>query len=312
MKIGIDIMGGDDAPENTIQGAILAHQYLEDDVKLVLIGDQKEIESGCQKASFDPDKFTIVHTDQVIEMGENPVRGFSTKRNSSIAVGFGLLHNREIDGFTSAGNTGAMLVGAIQSIKSIPGIIRPGIAASIPMPYGNHKIIIDVGLNADCKPDVLYQYAILGSIYAKHVFGIDNPRVSLLNIGSEEEKGNLLTKSTYMMMKDSIDFNFIGNTEANELFDNSSDVVVCDGFVGNALLKQAEAFYTLFKQKGLKDPYIDTLNFENYGGTPILGVNKIAVIGHGRSNIETIKNMILHTKNIIGADLPHRIKQALN
>lgn len=312
MKIGIDIMGGDHAPHNTLEGAILAADQLGDNVSLVLIGNQETIEAGCRDLSFDSKRVTIVHAEQVIGMGENPVRGFSVKRHSSIAVGFDLLQKGGIDGFASAGNTGAMLVGAIQSIKSVPGIIRPGIAASIPMPYGNHKIILDVGLNADCKPDVLYQYAILGSVYARHVLGIENPKVGLLNIGSEEEKGNLLTKSTYSMMKNSVDFNFIGNTEGNELFDPKADVVVCDGFVGNVVLKQAESFYTLFKKHGLADPYIDTLNFENYGGTPILGVNKTALIGHGRSNKETIKNMIVHTKNVIEAKLPERIKQALN
>lgn len=312
MKIGIDIMGGDHAPHNTLEGAILAADQLGDNVSLVLIGNQETIEAGCRDLSFDSKRVTIVHAEQVIGMGENPVRGFSVKRRSSIAVGFDLLQKGGIDGFASAGNTGAMLVGAIQSIKSVPGIIRPGIAASIPMPYGNHKIILDVGLNADCKPDVLYQYAILGSVYARHVLGIENPKVGLLNIGSEEEKGNLLTKSTYSMMKNSVDFNFIGNTEGNELFDPKADVVVCDGFVGNVVLKQAESFYTLFKKHGLADPYIDTLNFENYGGTPILGVNKTALIGHGRSNKETIKNMIVHTKNVIEAKLPERIKQALN
>ena len=203
------------------------------------------------------------------------------------------------------------MVGAMYTVKSIPGVIRPVITGPIPKPDGSYSIILDVGLNPDTKPDVLYQYAILGSIYAENVYNINNPKVALMNIGSEEEKGNLVTKSAHELMKDSSDFNFVGNIEANEIFsEDKADVIVCDGFVGNVILKEAEAFYTLYKKRELHDEFFEKLNFENYGGTPILGVNKNVVIGHGISNDVTIKNMILHTRNVIEADLSEKIKEA--
>lgn len=310
MKIGIDVFGGDYAPEAIVRGAILAANELPEDVQLVLIGQEQVIKDICKSENVDAKQFSIVHTDECIQMGEHPAKAFSQKKQSSIVIGFHLLLKGEIDGFASAGNTGAMLVGAMQVVKSVPGVIRPSISASVPRISGPPAILLDVGLNPDCKPDVLYQYAILGSLYAKHVNDIKSPRVGLLNIGAEEEKGNLLTKSTYQGMKDTTDFNFIGNIEGNEFFSDNVDVIVCDGFVGNVMLKEAEAFYKLVRQRKIKDEFFEKFNFENIGGTPILGVNAPVVIGHGISNDKAIKNMILHTKEVISAKLPEKIKQA--
>ncbi len=311
MRIGIDIMGGDFAPEATVLGAILAHNEISSENRIVLIGDQEKTLGILNRENINPDFFDIIHASQVIEMTDHPAKAFSKKPDSSISKGFGLLAKGEIDGFASAGSTGAMMVGAMYTVKSIPGVIRPVITASVPKPNGNYSIILDVGINPDTKPDVLYQYGILGSIYAENVHGIKGPKIGLMNIGSEEEKGNLVTKSAHELMKDSTDFNFIGNVEANELFaEDKADVIVCDGFVGNVILKEAEAFYTLYKKRGLKDEFFDKLNFENYGGTPILGVNKNIVIGHGISNDLAIKNMILHTKEVIEANLSEKIKEA--
>jgi glycerol-3-phosphate acyltransferase PlsX len=304
-------MGGDFAPEATVLGAILAHKEMSSEDRIVLIGDQEKINEILIRESVDVNNFDIVHTTEVIDMHDHPAKAFSKKPDSSIAKGFYLLTKGEIDGFASAGSTGAMMVGAMFSVKSIPGIIRPVITGPIPKLDGTNAIILDVGLNPDTKPDVLYQYAILGSIYAENVYNIKNPKVGLMNIGSEEEKGNLVTKSAHELMKDSTDFNFVGNIEANEIFDEGkADVIVCDGFVGNVILKEAEAFYTVYRKRKLNDEFFDRFNFENYGGTPILGVNKNIVIGHGISNDVAIKNMILHTKEVAEANLSEKIKEA--
>lgn len=311
MRIGIDIMGGDFAPEAAVLGAILAHKELSYNDRLVLIGDEDKIKEILLREKVNPENFDIVHTSQVIEMSDHPAKAFAKKPDSSIAKGYKLLAMGEIEGFASAGSTGAMLVGAMYAVKVIPGVIRPVITAAIPKPEGNYSLILDVGINPDTKPDVLYQYGILGSLYASNVYNIDNPKVGLMNIGSEEEKGNLVTKSAHELMKDTSDFNFIGNVEANELFsDDRVDVIVCDGFVGNVILKEAEAFYTLIKQRKIEDDFFDKFNYENYGGTPILGVNKNIVIGHGISREVAMKNMILHTKEVVEAKLSDKIKEA--
>lgn len=310
MKIGIDIMGGDFAPDATISGAVLAYKELPESVKLVLIGDEGQIRDGLSAKGADETKFEIVHTTDVIGMGEHPTKAFAQKTNSSIAVGFNLLKEKKIDGFASNGNTGAMLVGSMFSVKTVSGVIRPCITSILPKENGGKGLILDVGTNADCKPDVLYQFAVLGSLFAEHVYGIPKPKVALLNIGEEPEKGNLVSQASHALMKDTKDFNFIGNVEGRDLFNDSADVIVCDGFTGNIVLKEAEAFYTLIKKKGIKDPYFDRFNYENYGGTPVLGINATVMIGHGISNSKAVKNMLLLTKDIIEANLSDKIKLA--
>ena len=312
MRIGIDIMGGDFAPEAAVLGAILAHKALSyDNGRIVLIGDESKINEILEREKVNPQNFDIVHSSQVIEMNDHPAKAFAKKPDSSIALGYKLLASGQIDGFASAGSTGAMMVGAMLAVKVVPGIIRPVITAAIPKPDGKYSLILDVGINPDTKPDVLYQYGILGSLYAQNIYNISNPKVGLINIGSEEEKGNLVVKSAHELMKDTSEFNFIGNVEANELFvEDRVDVIVCDGFVGNIILKEAEAFYTLIKKRKIKDEFFEKFNFESYGGTPILGVNKNIVIGHGISRQVAIKNMILHTKEVVEAKLSDKIKEA--
>jgi glycerol-3-phosphate acyltransferase PlsX len=310
MRIGIDILGGDYAPEATVSGCILAAALLPADSKLVLIGDEKHIKEICSQKKFDPSVFDIVHTQERIEMGEHPARAFMQKQGASVVKGFKLLAHHEIDGFASAGNTGAMMVGAMQVIKSIPGIIRPCIAATVPRPGEFPTLLLDVGLNPDCDQDELNQYAILGNIYSHSVLGIKSPRVSLLNIGEEEGKGNLVTKAAFQLMKDSSLFNFSGNVEGNDLFGDKTDVIVCDGFVGNVMLKQAEAFYTMIRKRRIIDEFFEKFNFENYGGTPVLGINAPVLIAHGISNDIAIKNLILHTAEVIKSNLCEKIKEA--
>jgi glycerol-3-phosphate acyltransferase PlsX len=310
MRIGIDIMGGDYAPEAIMLGSALALKELPGNTRLVLIGDESKITSICRNNSIPADHFEIVHASQQIGMGDHPIKAFSQKNDSSIVVGFRMLKEGRIDSFASAGNTGAMLVGAMQVIKSVPGIIRPAIAAAIPRIAEKPTLLLDVGLNPDCRPDVLYQYAILGKIYAHDVFGIPEPRIGLLNIGSEDEKGNLLTKSTFQAMKDTTDFNFYGNVEGNDLFGDKVDVIVCDGFIGNVMLKEAEAFYSLIRKRKIQDPFFEKFNFVNYGGTPVLGVNAPVLIAHGISNDIAIKNLILQSIDVVKADITGKIKEA--
>jgi len=306
-------MGGDYAPESNILGAIQAQKELDSDTKLVLIGSQDSIAEILEKEKVDPSLFDIVHTSEVIEMADHPAKAFSKKKDSSIAVGFQMLKNKEISGLSSAGNTGAMLVGIHYSIRTLSGIIRPAIATFLPTFSDKLTLILDVGLNPDSKPDVLYQYGIMGSVYAEKVWGIKNPKVALLNIGSEESKGNLVTRSAFEMMNDSKHFNFVGNFEANEFFVNEEvDVVVCDGFVGNIVLKEGEAFYKLIRKRGFKDDFFERFNFENFGGSPILGASSVVVIGHGISNSKAIKNMILRTQEMARVDLSDKIKNAIN
>ena len=232
------------------------------------------------------------------------------KPNSSIAVGFQLLKDNHIDAFAGTGNTGAMLVGAIYSVKSVAGVIRPCITSLLPKEKGGRGVILDVGTNADCKPDVLYQFGILGSIFAEHIYGIKNPKVGLLNIGEEQEKGNLIAQAAHQLMRDSKDFNFIGNIEGRDLFNEKADVIVCDGFTGNVVLKQAESFYSLIKKRNRSDDYFERFNYENYGGTPILGINSSVIIGHGISNDIAIKNMIFLSKEVVEVKLSEKIKLA--
>jgi len=313
MKIGVDAMGGDYAPEAVVLGAILAQKQLSADQRIVLFGDEKQIVSLLKRENANPDDFDIVHSSEVIDMCENPAKAFTKKPDSSIGNGFKALATKQIDGFASAGSTGAMLVGAMYTVKQVSGIIRPSIASFIPVSENKFNLLLDVGLNPDCKPEVLYQYGILGSLYAKFVLGNQNPRVALLNIGEEDEKGNLLVKSTFELMKGNKDFNFVGNVEGNDLFkDDKADVVVCDGFVGNVVLKEAEAFYKIIKRRKIEDPYLEMFNAENYGGTPILGVNEPVIIAHGSSNPKAIMNMIFQTREVISSNLCLKIKEAFS
>lgn len=310
MKIGLDIMGGDFAPKNCLDGAILASKELPPDAIIVLIGDEMHAKKYLSEQQADLSRFEFVHTTETLEMGAHPTKALAQKPNSSIAIGFKLLKDGKIQSFSSAGNTGAMLVGSMFSVKSVPGVIRPSIANPLPKENGGWGIILDVGTNADCKPDVLYQFGILGSIFVREVYKIDKPKVALLNIGEEAEKGNLVAQATYNLMKDSKDFNFIGNVEGRDLFNDKADVIVCEGFTGNVVLKAAESFYTMLRKRKMTNDYFDKFNYEIYGGTPILGINSNVLITHGISSATAFKNMLLLAKEIEVAKLSEKIKSA--
>jgi len=312
MRIGLDVMGGDFAPDAVIEGAVDALSQLPSGDRLVLIGDNSVIREKLASLETDPSLFDIVPTTQVIEMADHPAKAFSQKKDSSIAVGFGMLKSGLIDGFASAGNTGAMMVGASYTVNVIPGVFRPALVALIPNTDGRSSVILDVGINPDCKPDVMLQYAILGTVYAKYVLGIEVPTVGLLNIGEEESKGSSTVKAAYELLRESTDVNFAGNIEGHDLFTHEmTDVIVCDGFVGNIVLKMAERFYGIARSRGFKDEFFDRLNFEVVGGTPVVGINENVVVGHGISNRKAIMNMILQTKEVVHADLARKIKEAV-
>ena len=309
MKIGLDIMGGDFAPEAAVLGAILAYKEISDS-KLVLIGDKDVAVKILQDNNFDPANFEFVHTTEVIGMGEHPTKAIVQKPNSSIAVGYNLLKEGQIQAFSSAGNTGAMLVGAMFSVKTIPGVSRPAITTIVPKLKGGLGVLLDVGANADCKPDNLLQFGVLGSLFCEFIYGVKNPRVGLINIGEEEEKGNMLSLAAHPLLKEEKLINFVGNVEGRDLFTDTADVFVCDGFTGNVILKLAESFYVISLKKGFTDEFFNKFNYEQYGGSPILGINAPVVVGHGISNPEAIKNMVLLSKNMIESNLVNKMQQA--
>ncbi len=312
MKIGLDFMGGDFSPNNCLEGTILALKELNKDVTVVLIGDSAIGKAYFAEKGISMDQIEFVHTDEVIDMCEHPTKAISKKPNSSIAVGFKLLKENVIQCFASAGNTGAMLVGAMFSVKPIPGVIRPCITSVLPKMNGGVNIILDVGTNADCRPDVLVQFGLLGSIYAQNVHKIDNPKVGLLNIGEEPEKGNLVSQAAYTLMKQSTGFNFIGNIEGSDLFSDKVDVIVCEGFTGNVLLKMAESFYSMIKKRNRSDEFFDRFNYELYGGTPILGVHSNVLIAHGKSSPVSFKNLLLLSQDLCTTNLTDKIKLYFN
>ncbi len=312
MKVGLDAMGGDFAPDATIEGAVDALDKMPRGDRIVLIGDNIRIREKLASLNVEPSLFDIVATTQVIEMSDHPAKSFSQKKDSSIAVGFGMLKSGMIDGFASAGNTGAMMVGASYTVNVIPGVYRPALVALIPNVNGKSSIILDVGINPDSKPDVLMQYGMLGTVYARDVMGIKEPSIGLLNIGEEESKGTAAVKAAYELLRESGDLNFKGNIEGHHLFtDEMTDIIVCDGFVGNVVLKMAEKFYAVAKSKGISDSFFDRLNFEVVGGTPVVGINENVVVGHGISNRTAIMNMILQTRDVVHADLAGKIREAI-
>jgi fatty acid/phospholipid synthesis protein plsX len=313
MRIGIDAMGGDYAPSAVVDGVLQVREWITNDITLVLFGDKTLLQEEFAKRGAETSEYEIVHCSEVITMNDHPVSGISKKTDSSITVGFQYLASGKIDGFASAGNTGAMMAGTMAFIKTVPGLTRPAIAAYIPVNETQCNLVLDAGLNSDCKPEVLVQYGVLGSLYSQYVFGVETPRVGLLNIGAEAEKGNITAKATHELMASCTDFHFAGNIEGNELFSNKRvDVIVCDGFVGNIVLKEAESFYMIAKERGIDDPYLDRFNFEHYGGTPVLGVNAPVIIGHGISNGRAINNMIRQTSKVIGSSLCAKFKQAFH
>jgi len=311
MKIGIDVMGGDFAPNAIIDGALLCYKELPPHGSIVLIGPEEMIKIKLQERGVSSNEFEIIHAPDVIEMGDSPTKAFSQKPNASLVKGYALLKNNAINAFISAGNSGAMLVGAIYSAGVIDGLSRPAILAHIPYEDGRMGIFLDVGTNTDCRPEHLVQFAVLGSVYVKEILGIDNPKIGLINIGEEEGKGNLLTQAAYQLLKDTKNINFTGNIEGWDIFSGVADVLVCDGFTGNIILKQTEGIYNLMTKRGIKDPYFDEFNYEHHGGSPILGIKSNVILGHGISSPQTFKTMIFQAINAHNVGLSEKLDNAM-
>jgi glycerol-3-phosphate acyltransferase PlsX len=312
MNIGIDMMGGDFAPLEAVKGIQLYLAENSTTAKLVLLGNKQALEPLLTEYKVSSNQITLIHTDEVIGMHEHPTKALKEKKQSSIAIGFHQLSTEKIDAFISAGNTGAMLVGALFTIKALEGVIRPAISSIIPKLNGGKGLLLDVGLNADCKPEQLNQFAIMGTVYAKHILGIKNPRVCLINVGEEEGKGNLLAQATYPLLKENKHINFDGNMEGRDVLMDKADVMICEGFTGNIILKLAESLYEVNLQRKMKDDYLERFNFENYGGTPVLGVAKPVIIGHGISGSRAFLNMIRLAENMISKNVMQKMKEELS
>lgn len=311
MRIALDAMGGDHAPVETCKGAIEALNEIKGTI--LLIGDENKINMELAKYTYDQNRVEVLHTTQIVENEDKPVKAIKEKSDSSMVVGMTLLKNGEIDGFVSAGNTGALLAGGLLKVGRIKGIDRPALASVYPTSQGI-SVLIDAGANADCKPRNLDQFGMMGSIYAANVLKIENPKVGIVNIGSEEGKGNALTQDAYLEMKKA-PYNFVGNVEAREIPMGAVDVIVCDGFTGNVILKLSEgvvkSFGNMIKEaimqtvvtkiggvliKGALSQMKRKMDYTEYGGAPFLGVNGLLMKAHGSSNAKAFKNAIKYTE----------------
>jgi len=327
-RIAVDAMGGDFAPKHEILGAIQAVSE-SPNIQLILVGDKQKILQTAKEENVTLDEKIIVDTPDVIGMDETPTTAIKTKPNSSLVVGAKLVKENKADAFVSAGNTGAMMAASTLLIGRIKGVGRPTIGASFPTEKGKFCNVFDAGASVDSKPQHLFEYAILGSIFSKEIYGIENPSVGLLNVGEEESKGNELTFATYKMLQ-STNLNFHGNVEGRDILKGTVDVVLCDGFVGNIVLKFGESVLTFLKsrikgyaQKGLINKIkalvvksvlkatLSDMDYQTHGGVPLLGVNGISIIGHGSSSPLAIKNMILRAKEMHDKNLIQKFEEAI-
>lgn len=331
-KIALDAMGGDFAPKNEVLGAIEAFRYKNSNcnLEIVFVGDEKKIKKVLAENDISGMNYSIVHTDEVVTMDDDPTAVIKTKKNSSLYKGAELHSQGYVDAFVSAGNTGAMLAISTILLGRIKGVSRPTIGSFFPTVKTYPTLILDVGANVDSKPRFLFEFAVMGSIYMNRTLGIENPKIGLLNIGEEKSKGCEVAVNAYSLLKES-SLNFIGNVEGRDIFSGAADIVVCDGFTGNVVLKFAESFPGFLKAKlkgfaeksffnkiimglaksGLKKVFSE-FNYEEYGGVPLLGVNGVSIIGHGKSSPKAIRNMIFKSVEIVEKKVNQQIEAALN
>lgn len=306
MRIAVDVMGGDYAPAETIAGAL---KWIEEnDSQLILVGRQEMIEEELKKYTFMAERLEIVNASEVVGMDESPTTAIRKKKDSSIAVANRLVKEKKADALLSCGSTGAQMTAAIFILGRLEGIERPPIVAEVPNISGKNSLLIDVGANVDCRPQQLLQFAVLASAYASVSRGLDNPRVALLNNGEEEKKGNRLSLDTYTLFQQESNLNFIGNIEGRDLFTDKSDVIVCDGFLGNILLKSMEGMAmfvarAIAKELGRVPDFFSSFDYTKVGGAPLLGVNGISVVCHGSSKREAVYNGIRIAANCVKNDI---------
>lgn len=324
MKIAIDAMGGDYAPEEIVKGAVLALE--ERSLEIILLGNVEKIKEELTKYKFKKDNLSIINCKESIDTGEFPLNAIRAKKDSSILKGMSLLKNKVAAAFISAGNSGAVMAAALLELRCISKIRRPAIASVLPTMAGK-VIILDVGANVDCKPEHLLQFALIGSKYAKHVLNIKNPKIGLLNIGEEENKGNKFTQNAYSILNNA-NINFVGNVEGKDIFKGIVNVIVCDGFTGNILLKSSEGLAKMIlteinkrvisqlpqnqEMDKLKQYFMELVkrtDYTEYGGLPLLGINGLCFICHGRSKSKTIKNAIINAIDFVDAKILEHLKE---
>lgn len=327
MKIAIDAMGGDEGLKVTVKGSLLAVEEL--GVTMVLVGKEDLIKEELSKYEYDSEKIEIVNASEVITNEDEPARAIRRKKDSSMTVGLNILKEKKVDAFISAGSTGALLSGGLLIVKRIKGIERPALATVYPTKAGM-SLLLDVGANIDCKAKYLEQFAIMGSIYSEKILNKTNPKVGLINIGEEKEKGNLLTKEAYELLEKTQDINFCGNIEGRNIPDGQMDVLVCDGFVGNIILKLTEglgiSLFSMLKEvfmKSIKNKFgalllkssfkdfSKQLDYTEYGGAPLLGVKGVVIKAHGSSNDLAIKNAIRQAKQSVENKVIENIEETL-
>ena len=331
-RIAVDAMGGDFAPINEIHGAVLAADYFIEELELdiILVGNEGKINSALSQFDHSRLNYSIVNADEVVTMDDEPMAAIKKKKESSLFKGMELVLKGYADAFISAGNTGAVLSTATVMLGRVAGVSRPTIGEFFPSQRDYPVLVLDVGANIDCKPRHLFEFAVMGSIQATQMYGLENPRVGLLNIGEEKSKGTEIVQETYRMLKDS-SLNFIGNVEGRDIFRGAADVIVCDGFTGNIILKFAESIAGFLKFRfkkfsgagiinkilmlsampALKRVFKD-LDYQEYGGVPILGINGVVIIGHGKSSPKAIQNMIYKAYEFVKKDVNGKIEKALN
>jgi len=327
-RIVVDAMGGDFAPSNAVIGAVEAFNENKS-FDLFLVGKEKKIIQVLSSNNLSFSKDFIVNADEVIDMGDSPASSLKSKPNSSIVIGAQLVRDKKADAFVSAGNTGAMVMSSILNIGRLHGISRPALTAPFPNEKDGYTFISDVGAFVDSKPDHLLSFAVLSSIFITEVYGIKNPKVGILNVGEEASKGYKLTLESSQLLK-KINLNFIGNVEGKDIFKGVADIIICDGFIGNILLKFAESILPFLRAKFknyadknllnklrigiVRKPMRETLksaNYEELGGLPLLGVNGISIIGHGSSSVRAIKNMVLRANEMHQKQLIQKMTNAI-
>lgn len=320
-------MGGDAGPSVVVPGAEEALASGPSDLDLILVGDASGIRSYLTRG--ESDRLRVVHASEVIGMSEPPAAAFRKKKDSSIAVGTRLVKEGEADGFVSAGNTGAVVASSLVNMGRLAGVSRPAIATLWPSKRGG-AVVLDVGANHECVPKNLLQFGVMGSMYARHHLKIPAPRVGLLNIGEERSKGNELVKESYQLLERDPGINFVGNVEGRDVFDGAADVVVCDGFVGNVILKFSESIFSFLShmvrdeiRKGvvakagallMRGAFTNVktqLDYAEYGGAPLLGVNGATIISHGKSSPRAIKNAILAATRSVSEQINEHIEESL-
>ncbi|MCH8486875.1 MAG: phosphate acyltransferase PlsX [Candidatus Cyclonatronum sp.] len=327
LKIAIDAVGGDHYPQNPVQGALMALKE-RDDIHIILLGPEQLVSDEVVKQGYSGNRLTVINAPEIIGMDESPATALKTKKHSSIAIGLTMHAQGKCDAFFSAGNTGALLGASMFILGKIEGVLRPTIGSIYPSVDGI-KFMLDVGANIEVKPEMLVQFGIMGKVFAKNMLGIANPRLGLMNIGEEEEKGREAVRQAYALLKDREDF--VGNIEGRDVLQGKADVYICDGFVGNLLLKLGESIpenilriiYRSDRAKTLtqeefgliKSVMLDALapfDYQLVGGVPFLGINGVSMVGHGGSSPLAIKNSILSAEKMVQKKVNEQIKAALN